>query len=197
MPGASGRLACLEFRASPARDWLLWMIANPHQLTWADSVEMTVETAKLRRVLFQDDPPGARIAAQERARELALTSSPNVPAWWRLEEIAPLDCVLTTNRLVIVVEGRPLGELAPVTPWYPARTPVVRALEAARKLADDGRRWCSLVLADTVGPEASRDAVAASLPAAAPHLDAEGRAAMAAAYLGALTWDAARAAVSS
>lgn len=195
VPGASGRLACLEFRSAPARDWLLWMIANPHRLTWPEGLEMKPETAKLRRLLFTDDPPGARVAAQERARELALSSSPNVPAWWRLEEISPLDCVLTTDRLVVVVEGRDAP--APVTPWYPPRTPIVRALEAARKLADEGRRWCSLVVGGTVPAESEPDAVAASLADAAPHLDRDGRAAMASAYLGGLTWDAARAAVAA
>jgi hypothetical protein len=195
VPGASGRLACLDFRAPPAREWLLWMVGHPQRLLWPEGMAMTPETERLRRVLFEDDPPGTRLGAQERARELALSTSPNVTAWWRLEEIAELDCVLSTDRLVVVVEGRPLADLTPVTGWYPARTPIVRALEAARRLATDSQRWCSLVLADPVLSEADTDAVAASLGVSAPHLGTEDQALLRSAYLGAITWDAARSAV--
>jgi hypothetical protein len=53
-------------------------------------------------------------------------------AWWRFEGVTRLDCVLMTENLVVTIEGKRTEGLSSSTEWYPARTQIVRNLEAAR-----------------------------------------------------------------
>lgn len=192
--GASGRLACFDYPANPSRELLRWFIDHPQRLRWADTGGISPEGVRLRRALILDEPPGAQPRAQDRARELLMTRSGLTREWWRFEESGPLDCMLITGRVVITITAKADEGLSPSTPWYPPRTDLVRNLEAARQSAS-GRRWASLVLSDAPLPEAGDDAVAGSLPDAAPHLDAEQRRELHQAYLGNLTWRQAGAAV--
>lgn len=194
--GASGRLACFDYPANPPRELLRWFIDHPDRLRWVDDDAVSPEAVRLRRALVCDEPPGSQARAQDRARELLQTRSALAREWWRFEEAGRLDCVLITNRLVVTVTYDCDGILPPATPWYPVRTRLVRDLEAARQLAGE-RRWATLLL--SAGPVAGsgEDEVAGSLPGAAPHLDADARRELEAAYLGAITWDAAAAAVAA
>jgi hypothetical protein len=70
----------------------------------------------------------------------------------------------------------------------------VRDLEAARRLADGGKAWATVLISDVPLPEGTDEAVADAIEAGAPHLDADGRAQLRAAYLGNLTWSQAAAA---
>jgi hypothetical protein len=190
VPGADGELAAFGYRAAPPRDLLRWLIDHPGQLAAPDVQPATVEADRLRRMLLDDDPPGTQARAQERARELADTTSPLTAAWWRLEGTTDLDLVLLTDRLALTVLASPEATAS----FYPPRTEIVRYLEAARQLADD-RRYATLVLSDAPRPDAAPEAVRASLADAAPHLDQAGLAQLADAYLGNLTWAQAAAAV--
>ena len=192
--GANGRLACFDYPANPPRELLRWFIDHPDRLHWTDAEDVSAEAARLRRALVLDDPPGSQQRAQDRARELLATRSALAREWWRLEEPAMLDCALITGRLVVTIVGKREAELRPTTPWYPQRTEVVRALEAARQMAAD-RRWASLVISDRPLAEAGDEAVAQSLADGAPHLDDEGRGELRRAYLGNLTWESASEAV--
>jgi hypothetical protein len=196
VPGASGRLACFEYPAAAPRRLLAWYVDHPEQLVWPADAEdrMSAETVLLRRALIDDDPPGARSRAQERAHDLLPRSSGLTPAWWRFEGLSKLDCVLITERLVVTVAVERAGELSPATPWYPRRSSLVRNLEAARHLAD-GKRFASLVLSARPLPDATDEHLAHALPEAAPHLDELEQRELHDAYLGNLTWDRAAAAV--
>ena len=191
--GASGRLACFDYPVNPPRELLRWFIDHPDQLRWTDSDAVSADAVRLRRALVLDEPPGGRFRAQERARELLMTRSALSREWWRFEEPATLDCVLITGRLVVTIVRKRADGLCPTTPWYPPRTELVRALEAARQMAA-GRRWGSLLLSDRPLPQGTDEAVAQSLPEAAPHLDEAERSELRQAYLGNLTWASACAA---
>jgi hypothetical protein len=103
--------------------------------------------------------------------------------------------VLITDRLVLTFAAAERA-VDPVSPWYPERTVLVRALEAAERLAaPDGRAWGTVLLAPCPLADGTPDALAESLPAGAPHRAVSDRAALAAGYLGQLTWEAAEAAV--
>jgi hypothetical protein len=190
VPGASGRLACFEYPAGAPRRLLAWYIDHPDRLVWPPDPAATVsaETLRLRRVLIDDDPPGARSRAQERAHDLLARSSGLTPAWWRFEELTTLDCVLITERLVVTIQAERPGEQPPATPWYPQRSQLVRNLEAARHLAD-GKRFASIVLSQRPLPDAADEHLERTLPEAAPHLDDLERRELHDAYLGNLTWD--------
>jgi hypothetical protein len=187
--GASGRLACFEYPAAAPKRLLAWYIDHPERIVWPPGAEATLsaETVRLRRVLIDDDPPGARSRAQERAYDLLARSSGLTPAWWRFEELATLDCVLITERLVVTVQAPGRGGQRPATPWYPRRTQLVRNLEAARHLAD-GKRFASLVISHRPLPDAADEHLGRILPEAAPHLDELERRELHDAYLGNLTW---------
>lgn len=185
---ASGRLGCFEYPAVAPRGLLRWFIDHPDRLVWPPDADegASAETMLLRRALINDDPPGAQVRAQDRARDLLLRSSGLTPAWWRLQDMSTLDCVLITERMVVTVQATRTEE--PATPWYPKRSQLVRNLEAARHLAD-GKRFATLVLSHRPVAEASDEHLERTLPEAAPHLDELERRALHDAYLGNLTWD--------
>jgi len=185
--GASGRLACLDYRVAPARELLAWYVDHPAELTWPVDTRPSPAVERLRRALIEDDPAGARARAQDRAHELIKTASPFTADWWRFEPSAALDCVLLTDRLALTIEG---DAGSPASDWYPGRTQLVRDLEAAKHLAT-GRRFATLVLSDEPRP----DAIDEQLEVGAPHVSEAERDELRAGYLGDLTWAQARAAV--
>jgi hypothetical protein len=191
--GASGRLACFDYPAAPPRELLAWFIDHPDRLEWPDGVQLPPTVERLRRALIEDDPPGARAKAQDRAREHLPTASPFTDEWWRFEDVTTPDCALLTNRLVLTVIGKRTEPLVAASAWYPPRSELVRALEAAKQLSQ-GRRWASLVLSDEPLPDASAEHLTRTLAAGAPHLNDSQREELRAAYLGNLTWSDARAA---
>lgn len=184
-----GGLAAFEHPVSPARELLEWYVDHPDALSWPDGAETSPHTDRLRRALILDEPPGARARAQDRAHELAAVRSSLSREWWRFEEPTKPGCVLLTDRIVITVEEF-AGPSPPATPWYPERSELIRGIESGSSLAHH-HVWGTLVLSDHPLDEASDDAVAAALPAGAPHLDDGGRAELLAGYLGNLTWSAA------
>ena len=187
--GASGRLACFEYPTAAPKRLLAWYIDHPDRLVWPPDAEasLSAQTVRLRRVLIDDDPPSARARAQERAHDLLARSSGLTPAWWRFEELATLDCVLITERLVVTIQAERGAGQPPATPWYPQRSQLVRNLEAARHLAD-GKRFATLVLSQRPMPDAADEHLERSLSEAAPHLDELERRELHDGYLGNLTW---------
>jgi hypothetical protein len=99
-----------------------------------------------------------------------------------------IDCVLMTDQLVLMIEGKRTEPLSAATDWFPKRSRLVRNLEAARHLAGGHRQWASLLVSETPVAEGTDDALYSQLPASAPHLTEESRAELHAHYLGNLTW---------
>jgi hypothetical protein len=196
VPTADGRLGAFTYLAPPPRPLLTWFVEHPEQLVWPQDAELTRETTMLRRALLRDDPPGSQAKAQDRARELIASRPPFSSAWWLFEGMATLDCVLVSNRLVVTIQTADDDAGAPVTAWYPPRTRLVRALEAARQLAEpEGRRWATILVSERPLAEAGDASLARTLGAATPHLTGEERTELAGSYLGNLTWEAAAEAV--
>ena len=194
MQTLDGRRGAFTYPALPPRELLAWFIDHPEALTRPADAEVTFETARLHGALLDDDPPGSRARAQERAHELRRRPTSVGSAWWRFEDPGTLDCTLITDRLVLTVLARdePVGV---ATPWFPARSELVRDLEAARRLADGAKAWATVLISEVPLPEGGDAAVADAIEAGAPHLDADGRAQLRDAYLGNLTWAQAAAAV--
>jgi hypothetical protein len=184
--GADGRLACFGYPVAPPRALLAWYIDHPDELVWPAGEQSSPVSERLRRALIDDDPPGARARAQDRAHELMKPASPFTPEWWRFEDAATPDCVLLTDRLALTIDREPSS---PATGWYPQRSRLVRDLEAAKLLAR-GRAFATLVLGDHAPPDATADVAAGT-----PHLSAEERDELQRAYLGSLTWTQASEAV--
>ncbi|HET9719285.1 MAG TPA: hypothetical protein VFP55_04330 [Solirubrobacteraceae bacterium] len=191
--GISGAMGAFEYPLAPASGLVSWLIEHPERLEWAGE-EASLQAVRLRRALLFDDPPGSRARAQERARELMRSRSVLSQEWWRFEPLGTIECLLMTDRLVLTVITDDEDPCAAVTPWYPHRTRLVRAIEAARELAA-GRAWACLLLSGEpveLGEEVLGEL---ALAAAAPHLAPAEQAELRSAYLGDLTWAAAAAAV--
>jgi hypothetical protein len=186
--GASGRLACFDYPATPPRGLLQWYVDHPEELSWPGGTELSGAAARLRRALLLDEPPGSQAKAQDRARELIAAAPSRTPEWWKFEDMATLDCVLSTHRLVVTIVAKRRDALAPASEWYPARSELVRALEAAKQIAAD-RRWTTLLLSDQPLAHGTDDYLERTLAVAAPHLSDGERAELHAAYLGNMTWE--------
>jgi hypothetical protein len=184
----TGRRGAFEYPAAPTRRVLGWYIDHPDALSRPVDQTASADTVRLRRALLDDDPPGARARAQDRARDLLRRSTSAARAWWRFEEAHAADCVLMTDRLLLLVTGG--AAEAPATPWFPDRTALVRDLEAAQRFADGGRAWGVLRLTDAdADPDCDRrERVGAALRAGAPHLDDAERAQLADGDLGELSY---------
>lgn len=188
--GAAGRFACFDHRVAPSRALLRWYVDHPDRLTWPPDAGAAVSAhaERLRRALLYDDPPGSQAKAQERANELIDASRSLSPEWWRLEDAARLDCALTSHRLAVTIVGKGRQPLAPASPWYPARSELVRSLEAARRLGGE-KPWATLLISELPLVDGSDEYLERTLAVAAPHLSAADREALHAAYLGNVTWD--------
>jgi hypothetical protein len=194
----TGMLACFSYPAAPTRQLLGWYIEHPEALARPAeaAASASAETKLLRRTLLDDDPPGMRVRAQDRARDLLRSSTPRSPTWWRFEEPGRLDCFLATERVVVSITApSERGGLHPATPWYPQRSELVRDLEAARRLAD-GRAFVGVLIGDDETPAGVADepAIAATFAGGTPHLDDRGRDDLRDGYLGHLSWAQLRAA---
>jgi len=192
--GVNGAMGAFEYPLAPPRELASWLVEHPEALTWFEEPDMSDQATRLRRSLLFDDPPGSRPRAQERARELMRSRSVLSQEWWRFEVPGTIECLLMTDRLVLIVITDGEDPRAPVTPWYPERPRLIRSIEAARDLAAE-RAWACLLMSAQpveIGEELLGDR---ALARAAPHLPGPERAQLRDAYLGDLTWEAAAAAL--
>jgi hypothetical protein len=181
----TGRRGAFEYPGAPTRRLLGWFIDHPDALHRPTDIPATAETARLRQALLDDHPPGARGRAQDRARHLLGRSTSGGAAWWRFEESHTADCVLMTDRLLVLITGADAD--APATPWFPQRTGLVRDLEAAQRFADGARAWGVLRLTDRPGGSDHEPSLEEALHRGAPHLDDAERALLAGGFLGELS----------
>lgn len=184
---ARGHLGCFEYPVHPPRALLAWFVEHPDALVWPKATKYSAETTRLRRALVDDSPPGARLAAQATARELAAARPTSAREWWRFEGTSMIDCVILTESLAITVEGKRTEPISPATNWYPRRSQLVRNLEAAKQLSQ-GRQWGSVLISETLEHDGTDSALEAALPAGAPHLAVSERNELHAHYLGNITW---------
>jgi hypothetical protein len=193
LPALEGRRTAFRYPVAAPPGLSRWLVDHPARLTWADGGKLKPEVRLLRRALVLDEPPGSRAKAQSRARDLIPVRSAFSEEWWRFEETFWPDMVLKSSRLALTFVAAE-RTLDPVSEWYPQRSVLVRALEAAERLADE-RRWGTIVLSEVPIAGASDAALRDALAEAAPHRTEAERAQLADAYLGNLTWDRAATAV--
>ena len=190
----TGVRQCFEFGVAPPRALLVWLIRNPDELVWPKGQTYSEEATRKRQCLVLNKPAGTRAEVQAVAMRLAETRPTTAREWWRFEGTSMIDCVLMTERLALMIEGKRKELISAATDWYPKRSQLVRNLEAAKQLAA-GRVWGSLLMSETpiaAGSDAGLDAV---MDDSAPHLTPDERRELYAHYLGNVTWQRARDAV--
>ena len=132
-----------------------------------------------------------------------IRTSPRPPrAWYLLEGPSSPDACLETSQLLLVIEGkRTEATVTSHTKWMPARSQLVRHMDAAMEVAD-GRLVLGLLIVEGANSASSQlpsshwleasDAqfTAHALERSLPHRSAEERRGLYNGYLGVTTWQA-------
>jgi hypothetical protein len=138
-----------EREVPPPSAFLKWMLEHPTQLTWP-------HVAPGRECVFG--------AATQEKRKLLLTGNLSVrpqaltqlkkagPSksqrrWWAFEGFTSVDCLLETETLLLLIEGKRTEPVSNSTNWFPARNQIIRNLEVAQTLAA-GRQFAVLLCSE-------------------------------------------------
>ena len=123
-----------EFPVDPPRSFLRWLLENPDKLTKPIEGVKDPITREKREKLFKGD----QAILQEAIAELYSHDKLLKQAWWRLEGVTKVDCMLRTESTIIFIEGKrtELGPSRDIT-WYPGRNQVLRNLDCAAALAGE------------------------------------------------------------
>jgi hypothetical protein len=196
---ASSRVALkFERRLPPPTEFLRWQIQNQDQLTWPKRDSWSPETRSKREKLFgRRDLSGISIERHAEVRALDYSSmtsealsalathgaSGSSKKWWAFEGFTSVDCLISTGRFRLYIEGKRTEGLSRSINWYPKRNQFLRNLESARADAEGVPFGC-LVISEHPIAAISDTVIRESLP----HLDPAGRSALLQNYLGNITW---------
>ena len=175
-----------EVELPPPKEFLRWLLEHPEAMQWPAERGgreriFIGETQSNREALLAGNPATQAEALQALEREGVAVSQ---RAWWAFEGFTNVDCLLETEKLLLLVEGKRTEAISSSTEWFPRRNQVVRLLESARKRAAGKKNYAVLVCAEkAVGiPDAAwRESL--------PHLAESERAELQAHFLGIVTWE--------
>lgn len=186
---------CFEYRLPPPAAFLRWLIENPGRMVWPDEAQMSEQSQLRRQEIFGHH--GAQRQAQARADAIAeLNRAGSVRSngkWWAFEGFTRVDCLLETEKFILLIEGKRSEPFSPSTPWFPQRNQVLRNLDVAREAAKErNKNYAVLLMAEDHMDPISFDCLERSLP----HLPERQCAQALKHYLGCITWSQALARVS-
>ena len=118
---------------------LLWYAADPWEPLWPTTRTYPDATTGMRQALLGGYAP-SRGPAQWLARE-ALQRFPSGGGWWNFEAPAKLDCVLITDRLVLVIRGDRRKPDNRAHDWHMAPRPLPRDFPAGSAPNDIDLSW--------------------------------------------------------
>lgn len=104
-----------------------------------------VSTTEKRKKLLGGDKGVRNEALSELDRFGACGSKKK---WWSFEGFTSVDCLLETERLLVLIEGKRTEGIFPVTDWFPKRNQVIRNLEVARAMAGKSKEYAVLLCAE-------------------------------------------------
>lgn len=182
-----GRLRnCFERDLPPSAGFLRWILENPRQLVWprdSRGKEKTygAATQDNRKKLLSGDETVQAKALGELSR-LGTTDSRR--KWWAFEGFTSVDCLLETEKLLLLIEGKRTEPISNSTDWFPQRNQVIRNLECAKEMAErKGKQYFVLLCAEE-RIEIPDSAWSASLP----HFKEQAIEELRQHYLGCVTW---------
>lgn len=168
-----------EFDVPPSKAFLRWLLEHPAQLTRPDE-NYGEQTRNRREHLLIGD---AAVQA-EGLRELERCGAAGSRRkWWAFEGFTSVDCLLETETLVLLIEGKRTEPLSSSTKWFPGRNQLVRNVEAASAHAAGKKEFA--VLLCTEEPVALHEAVWTE---SLPHLSKHEIIQLKRHYLGCVTW---------
>jgi hypothetical protein len=185
---------CFEHRLPPPEKFLRWLIEHPGEMSWPEE-EISAEPGQRRREeLFGHH--GFKAAAAARAEAIAQLDAGGADGtngkWWAFEGFTQVDCLLETENLILLVEGKRMEKLSVSTRWLEGRDQLLRSLDVAAAAAErKNKEYAVILLAEDYVDGIPVRGAAASLP----HLSEWEQARMLGHYLGCVTWRAALSAV--
>ena len=175
-----------ERELPPSVAFLRWLLEHPDRLTWPKERDGSdrvfgSKTQDLRKRLLRGE---ARVRAEALDKLAKHGANGSRWKWWAFEGLTSADCVLETESLLVLVEGKRTEPISSSTDWFPARNQVIRNVEVANALA--GNRNFAVLLCAQTPIELDERAWSDSLP----HLTPDAIARLKDHYLGCATWTA-------
>ena len=176
---------CFERDIPPSENFLRWLLGNPGQLVWPtkgdEEKTYKAETQEKRKKLLLGDKT-IRDEALNKLRRLGIARSKG--KWWAFEGFTSVDCMLETERILLLIEGKRTEPISSSTDWFPQRNQVIRNLECAKEMAErKGKQYFVLLCAEE-RIEIPDSAWSASLP----HFKEQAIEELRQHYLGCVTW---------
>lgn len=134
----------------PSAAFLHWLLHNPDRLVWPR------DTGGRERV-FADSTNERRrrlLAGDTKVRDEALSEldcsevEGSKRKWWAFEGFTSVDCLLETERLLVLIEGKRTEGISKSTDWFRGRNQVIRNLEVARAMAGATKEYAVLLCAE-------------------------------------------------
>lgn len=179
-----------ERRFPPAMPFLRWLIENPGELTWPVSkgkrkIYGQPTQCNRERLLgycgLEEQISAKQLAQMELTRKGAEGSRGQ---WWAFEGFTAVDFCISTENLLLLVEGKRTDLLAQSTEWYCGRNQLLRNLESGIKAA--GNREFGVVLVEEQRSGPVLDGI--DIGRATPHLAPIERESLIEHYWGSTTW---------
>ncbi len=178
---------CFEKRLPPPAEILRWLIEHPEAMTWPKD-EFAAGAARLKReeLFGRQGPERAVTARAEALMELErIGAGGSSGKWWAFEGFTIADCLLETEKLLVLIEGKRTEPLSESTRWFPQRNQVLRSLEALGAYARQIKKEFAVILmAEEYVQAKTLEDIAISLG----HLAEEDRFELIGHYLGCVTW---------
>jgi len=174
-----------ESEIPPSDMFLKWLIEHSEKLTWPRKGKKEIiygeATQTRRKALMAGNRQIIDEALTEHAR---LGCKGSRRKWWAFEGFTSVDCVLETNDLIVLVEGKRTEPVSASTHWYPQRNQVIRNLECAREIAMRKNKNFAVLLCAERSIEIPDVAWIESLP----HMSGKERSELKKHFLGCVTW---------
>lgn len=189
-PEGTEKLGCIrnafEQDLPPSPDFLRWLLQHPQNIQWpkgSDSKDRKFGegTQQKRKRLLAGDADTRSEALRELDQSGAEGSRRK---WWAFEGFTSADCLLETDRLVVIIEGKRTEPVSAATDWFPQRNQIIRNLECARNLASRKKNYAVLICAEQPVPIPG-----AAWSASLPHMSETERAELRAHFLGFVLWN--------
>jgi hypothetical protein len=145
---------CFEHRLSPPEAFLRWLIEHPQSLAWPREEAGAIEGGSIHRrrreLAGHHGPEAAAVAQAEALAELSRVGAAGSNGkWWAFEGHTIADCLLETEHLLLLVEGKRTEPMSLTTRWCARRHQLLRNLEAVEAAAlGRGREFAVLLMAE-------------------------------------------------
>lgn len=171
-----------EYDLSPANGFLKWLIKNPNKIEWPKEKKYSPRTQKKREELIKNNDNTKQEALDELHR---LKSEGSWKKWWAFEGYTSVDCMLETEKFLLLIEGKRTEPISSSTVWFPKRNQIVRNLECAKEIAEQKHKEYSVLICAEEKIEISDNDWKNSLP----HFNNHEIENLKRHYFGYVTWD--------